>query len=453
MAIPVTCSACGANLKTSEDLIGKKAKCPKCSNLLFIKGLNIEVEPTEEATVYKVQSAPEPNAQPIPINPQPSQTSSESPVFTFDRDTSYSERLKARPFSSAKGESIIKTREDIIKLVTGSGLGCLTLSTFLSWINFGVFNIRGVQSPVGLAMLTITIIVAVIYAAALTDRRWSRVGMMITQGWGTIAALWIMALLLVFFYELLKSDPKGAAILAILILGIGPGNGLYLGLFGALLIAGALGYLLIQECKKTGDFHPYIISQSVSVAIAILLIIITYVGSFNVLAPKNEGDQKITRKDIGIPLFNFTEDKADDQNKTPPAAPKVLPRLKQPKDYYYAEWLEPGLFMEPREFERNWGNSYTLTLCFVIYTEPDIPIKNLYGHLAIIKDGRVLYETFIEDENDVSFTDRTVVLLDITYNDNDPIHRELRFTDLSELKPVFTIQKVDLADGTVKTFD
>ncbi len=38
MAIPVTCEACGKSLKVPDKLAGKKAKCPKCQEVIRIPG-------------------------------------------------------------------------------------------------------------------------------------------------------------------------------------------------------------------------------------------------------------------------------------------------------------------------------------------------------------------------------------------------------------------------------
>ena len=89
----------------------------------------------------------------------------------------------------------------------------------------------------------------------------------------------------------------------------------------------------------------------------------------------------------------------------------------------------------------------------MIRTEPDVPIKELYGHLAFIKDNQIVYETQLAEKPDVSFTDSHFVSLSIPYDDNNPKHRTLRFAKDNELTPVFTVRKIVLADGTEKTFD
>lgn len=38
MPIPVTCEACGKSLKVPDKLAGKKAKCPKCREIIRIPG-------------------------------------------------------------------------------------------------------------------------------------------------------------------------------------------------------------------------------------------------------------------------------------------------------------------------------------------------------------------------------------------------------------------------------
>jgi hypothetical protein len=97
--------------------------------------------------------------------------------------------------------------------------------------------------------------------------------------------------------------------------------------------------------------------------------------------------------------------------------------------------------------------SQELKVTVLIRTEPDVPIKEVYGHLAFIKDDQIVYETQLAEKPDVSFTDSCCVILRIPYDDNNPKHRTLRFAKDGELTPVFTVRKVVLADGTEKTFE
>jgi hypothetical protein len=94
----------------------------------------------------------------------------------------------------------------------------------------------------------------------------------------------------------------------------------------------------------------------------------------------------------------------------------------------------------------------TLNVSFSIDTEPEVQIKELYGHLTITNAGNLLYETELAEKPDVSFVDGCAVFLQIPYDDNNPLHRKLRFAKDEELNLVFSVTKVVLADGHVKTF-
>jgi len=40
MPISTTCSSCGVRLKVNDSLLGRKAKCPKCGEVLVVKPQN-----------------------------------------------------------------------------------------------------------------------------------------------------------------------------------------------------------------------------------------------------------------------------------------------------------------------------------------------------------------------------------------------------------------------------
>lgn len=161
--------------------------------------------------------------------------------------------------------------------------------------------------------------------------------------------------------------------------------------------------------------------------------------------------------------LHMTEWWEEAKDKTPAQLNKLYPPM-QPHEWYRAEWmgaaheLLPFLYPGSRElkqeysFETNPGRHY-LTLNVMIRTEPGLPIKALHGHLAFVKDERIIYEDQIAEKPDVSFTDSCFVHLKINqYDDDDETHRTLRYAKDNELTPVFTVSKVVLADGIEKTF-
>jgi hypothetical protein len=139
------------------------------------------------------------------------------------------------------------------------------------------------------------------------------------------------------------------------------------------------------------------------------------------------------------------------KDKTPAELNRLYPPP-QPKEWYRAKW--PTGFSRSRELDFSFTDRREkLKVTVVIRTEPDVPIKELHGHLAFVKANEIVYETQLAEKPDVSFTDMHPVFLTIPYDDNNPEHRTLRFAKDSELTPVFTVRKVVLADGKEKTFD
>lgn len=140
------------------------------------------------------------------------------------------------------------------------------------------------------------------------------------------------------------------------------------------------------------------------------------------------------------------------KDKTPAELNKLYPPL-QPREWYRAEWTG-GLSGASRDLDYLFiDRRQNLKVNLMIRTEPDLPIKELHGHLAFIKDGEVVYETELAEKPDVSFTNSHFVILRVQYDDSNAKHRMLRFAKDSELTPVFTVRRVVLADGKEKTFD
>lgn len=142
--------------------------------------------------------------------------------------------------------------------------------------------------------------------------------------------------------------------------------------------------------------------------------------------------------------------------KTPAQLNKLYPPLQQ-REWYRAEWA--GGWLSSRELHRNFSfgdkpASYKLTIKVRVRTEPDVPIKELHGYLAFVKEGKIIYETQIAEKPDVSFTNSYLIWLAVAlYDDNNKSHRTLRYAKDTELTPVFTVSKIVQADGTERTFD
>jgi hypothetical protein len=113
--------------------------------------------------------------------------------------------------------------------------------------------------------------------AALT-RKAFYVLMLGAQGWSSIAVLWIGALIwkinTIVGAEELASNPFAA----LLATQVGPGTGLYLGLIGGLLAAGALGFLMVRLLREAGKLPRYYITQGVALVLGVLIAVIVGPG-------------------------------------------------------------------------------------------------------------------------------------------------------------------------------
>jgi hypothetical protein len=239
---------------------------------------------------------------------------------------------------------------------------------------------------------------------------------------------------------------------------------------------------------------PFLISVSVVAVIAIVMAVVVSVIGRN--APKiptarlpeesRDGEQpqqpnspapkhdnadlpEIQKREKGR-----LEKEIETTGSSPPAAHEIKPaprpqeaiagpqtengdRHVEPREWYRAEWAGNYLFSHSKELDWNFHyqddkpTTYTLTLRLFIRTPPDLPIKELHGHLAIVKDGKIIYETQVSEKPDISFTNLCLVSVRIDpYDDNNEAHRTLRFAKDNELTPTFTMSRVVLADGTVR---
>ena len=144
------------------------------------------------------------------------------------------------------------------------------------------------------------------------------------------------------------------------------------------------------------------------------------------------------------------------KSKTPTQLNKLYPPLK-PQEWYAAKWVEGYVGSRDLKRDLNFGDkpdNYSLTLKMQIRTEPDLPIRELHGHVEFVKGNEIIYDEQIAETPDVSFTNYCLLWVKIDpYDDKFPAHRTLRYAKDSELTPKFKVTKVVLADGTEKTFD
>ncbi len=431
MPIPITCTTCGGKYNAPDDAVGRKVRCPKCRTILEVPAL--------------ADAAEQKSPSPLSLT--------------------------------------------IAAWVAGAGLLLLSLSPLFTWINFGTGGVIGLSGD-GKIVLGVTAVLTVAYGAAIISKRWLTPVVLGVQSWGTLAAFWMGALIWGVSTILNSPEVNGNPFAKLFATQVTPGTGLYLGLIGGLTVAGALGFLAVRRLGTLGKLKLYYMTQGLSCILGLLLALFV-VSDRSSRAGGDPGISKATTDDDPLSWMrqspsdagaqtewrrahNVSDQRWDDlianykarkhpksvgltdwwkeaKDKTPAQLDQLYPPL-QPHEWYRAEW--PGRFTRSRELDSNFrGKPDSLKVMVAIETERGIPIKELHGHLAFVKDGKTIYETRLAEKPDVSFTDRHFVFLTVPYDDANADHRTLRFAKDDELRPVFTVSKVVLADGTVKSFE
>jgi len=95
-----------------------------------------------------------------------------------------------------------------------------------------------------------------------------------SQAWASIAAFWMAGLIWkaggMFDDPEIRDNPFAGMLAS----QVSPGSGLYLGLIGALLAAGGLGFLAVRALSLTGKAHLYYISQGCAVVLGIAILLL-----------------------------------------------------------------------------------------------------------------------------------------------------------------------------------
>ena len=377
----------------------------------------------------------------------------------------------------------------------GAGLLLLALSPLFKWINFAAGGVTGLSGPIGKIVLGITLVAMAVYIAAMARQKWLTPVCLGVQALATVAVFWMGTLIWKIGSILDSPGMKDNPLAALIATQISPGAGLYLGLIGGIAVAGALGYIAVRHLFGSGSLKPYYATQGLSCVLGILLAFFVGPGhtaldesnhtsksesihpsksasiEMGDLFPgvkeareraaaqdKWKKDHRVSDKQWDGMIANFKVRKRPDtvsetdwwkeaKDKTPAQLNELYPPL-QPREWYRARWIG-GLFSRSRELDLYNKN---LKITVFIDTEPDVPTREVHGHLAIVKDEKILYETQVAEREDVSFVNGCAVFLKVPYDDNNQTHRTLRYAKDSELKIVFSVSRVVLADGTVKDF-
>jgi len=344
---------------------------------------------------------------------------------------------------------------EIAAWAAGVGLLLLAISPFFKWINFGSGGVIGLNGDDKI-VLGVTVVAMAAYITVMIKQKWLLSLFLGVQAWGTLAMIWMGSLIWKVGSILGSSEMKGNPFAAMFATQISPGAGLYLGLIGGIAVAGALGFIAVRRLLDSGSLIPYYATQGLSCVLGILLVIFVGPGR-----PSQDVNIQSKMGDLFPSSSGGSSPRPEGTTKVRGGRASYKKNAedgpKNPRELYTAKWV--GGFSKSRQLDSRFTfddkpTTYQLTMWVAIKTEPDLPIKELYGHLAFVKDGSTVYETQVAAKPDVSFTDSTVLWVKIDpYDDTNQTHRTLRYAKDSELTPIFTVRKVVLADGKEKTFD
>jgi DNA-directed RNA polymerase subunit RPC12/RpoP len=385
----------------------------------------------------------------------------------------------------------------------GAGLLLLDLSPLFRWMNFGSGGVVGLVTGGGQIILCANLVATAVYITAMIRRKWLTPVILGVQAWGTLAFFWMGILIWKVGSILNSSDVKANPFAGLLATQISPGAGLYLGLIGGLGVAGALGFIAVLRLLRTGNLKLYYATQGASCVLGLLLIFVVgpnrpptdetekkgndpFANQGNPFLGAKKADPQIAEEkkkwkaSHGISekqwddlIFNYYVRKPqpltftpthisrlglhrndltvkgwwdEAKSRTPAQLDKLYPPL-EPHEWYRAVWPGGG-----SRSNLDFSDKINVLVVVVVETERDVPIKELYGHLAFLKDGQIVYETKLAEKPKLSFTDTHRVILRVPYDDGNEKNRTLRFAKDNELTPVFTVTKVVLADGKEKIF-
>lgn len=254
--IEFECNQCGKRLKVKDEAAGKKGKCPQCGVLLAV--------PQAVAEPVAVASAEMPPA-----------VATEPPVVSgrsLDRQT------PAEPAAEDVGREAGSPGSDLdlsIKIAMaagGLGLLVLALSPLFKWINFGAGGVTGISGD-GKIVLGGTVVCAILFAlVAFARKRLVPVSLGV-GAWGIVALFWMGALIWKVGSITDSPEIKDNPFAAIFASQVSPGAGLYLGLIGGLIVAGALGFLAFRRLQQANRLKLFYIVEPCALVLGLLVAI------------------------------------------------------------------------------------------------------------------------------------------------------------------------------------
>ena len=148
------------------------------------------------------------------------------------------------------------------------GLLVLALSPLFNWVNIGVGGVTGITGD-GKIVLGLTVAAIAAYIVGLSTRKKLTPVLLAVQSWGTVAVFWMGGLIWQVSVLLKSPELEDNPFAALIATQAGPGAGLYLGLVGALAVAGGVGFFAVRYLLRRRAVKFYCVAQGLSCAVGI----------------------------------------------------------------------------------------------------------------------------------------------------------------------------------------
>ena len=244
----LTCSNCGQTIKSDKTNGFNDSKAVTCNSCKQKSSLG-------QWRLWAHQLSDEVPTQSI-TKPQPPPLS--SPQST--RANHNAETIVVQP---------LNTYSTIALWIAAAGLLLTCLSPFFKWISVGAGGVTGLAGD-GKILFAITVVAVVAFITAITKKNLMLPLLVPVQAWGMIVSFWMGALLWKLSSIVNETNVKDnlfAAMLSTML--VSPGVGLYIGLFGGISIAGALGYVTATQFSEKQKVTIFPAIQALALCIGI----------------------------------------------------------------------------------------------------------------------------------------------------------------------------------------
>ncbi len=278
-SVPITvyCPTCGMTAKGPDAAAGRVLKCPQCGEPIRMPNRPDGIR-SPNTIPTKAEQPAERAAAPDRGNHESNRKSVVRSVLAFEQVDIYTK---------------------LAAVAALLGLLVLGASPLFNWVNFASGGVIGLKED-GKIVLGVTLLAIAIWVAVLFKPSWLKAGAIAVQAWGTVAVFWMGALVWKVGSILDSPAVKDNPLAMLFATQISPGAGLYLGLFGGLVVAAALGFVAVRRSLGIRDLWPYFATQGCSVAVGILLAIFSNREAPNRKTPISRGLSPVrTRNQTG----------------------------------------------------------------------------------------------------------------------------------------------------------